>query len=100
MNPMAAKAQDEDGTDCEVLSADEENALCLARQIVEGIRSGRAEADIDAVERALIGAGASAHCDRAGPNLRVFTLCNALIAIRIRTRPEPGVEVSFGPELP
>ncbi len=83
---------------CDVLSDDEERALALVREIVAGIRDGGVGADIEAIERALIGTGASKSDDRLGCEYRAFTLRGAHFTLLAQPIPGTGIEVDFDHE--
>jgi hypothetical protein len=80
-----------------VLSADEESALSLVREIVVSIRAHGAAVDSGSVEQALTAAGASRTGDAAEPEFRVFSLRSARFSVLTNLHPSRGVEVNFDP---
>src|ERR1039458_10533593 len=73
--------QSDDADRFDVLSADEEGALCLVRQIVAGARARGMATDIEALGRAVIEAGASRQGDEAGRELSTFRLRGARFSL-------------------
>jgi hypothetical protein len=79
----------------DVLSADEESALCVLREIVGCIRAYGIVAGIEAVEQALINAGASRAGDVTGCRSRQFRLHGAQFSLLEHLLPDVRIEVNF-----
>jgi hypothetical protein len=79
----------------DVLSVDEESALCLVRRIVDDIRGRGLEADIETVERAMIAAGASKLADAAESAAREYRLKNVKLSLDSLPQSGASIEVNF-----
>ncbi len=91
MNPSASQDHPD------VLSEDEESALCLVRQVVAEARLNATTADITAVRKALIGAGASGEPDGPGRNPVIFRFRGASFSLLAQPHPGTGIAVNFEP---
>jgi hypothetical protein len=89
--------QDGDTDRFDVLTWDEESALCAVREVVGAIRGRGAVADIESVARSMIDAGASHAGDGALADFRMFRFRGAVFSLAIDPHPGGGIEVNFDP---
>ena len=83
----------------DILSADEECALSLVREIVAGIRARSAAMDLGFVEQALENAGASKKTNEAVESeFRMFSFRSARFSVETGLHTGTGIEVNFDPE--
>ena len=97
MTSRITTMQSDDADRCDILSNDEESALCLIRQIIAGIRARDLLADIEAVEQALIDSGTSKLGDAADRESGMFRLHSAHFSLTACPQPGAGIEINFNP---
>ena len=97
MTSRITTIQSDDADRCDILSNDEERALCLIRQIVAGIRARDLLVYIEAVEQELIDAGSSKLGDAAEREPSMFRLHGAHFSLTAGPQPGAGIEINFHP---
>jgi len=90
-------AGDDNGDSLDILSGDEESVISMLRRIVDVIRAHGMAADVEAVERAVIEAGASNEDGARRSESRVLRFRSAHFSLTPRTDSGARIEINFHP---
>ena len=82
----------------DVLSSDEESAVIMVRQIIDGIRERGIPVRIDAIEIAMIEEGASMVKDGKTRDFKVLRLRSANFALTLHLHSIARIEINFNPD--
>jgi hypothetical protein len=89
--------RDRDSEKIEVLSEKEEAVLCLLRSAVAGIRDCGRTPEVEALERALVDAGALRITGEDEGTSGTFRFRGACFLLRVIPPPCAGIQVDFSP---
>ena len=90
-------AGDDNGDSLDLLSGDEESVISMLRQIIDEIRAHGMAPNVEAVERAVIEAGASSEGDARRGESRVMRFRSAHFSLTPRTESGARIEINFNP---
>jgi hypothetical protein len=97
MTARTTMNQDDSADKVDVLTGDEESALCLFREIVCRMRAHRMAADVAAVEQAMVDAGVARVDEKTACEPWALKHGSARFSLLSRPKPAPGIEIYFSP---